>query len=166
MLLQARMRTKRNKPAAAGDPWPLALRMLGRRDYSVAELSRRLQERGVDRDRVREVVDRCLDCGYLDDARYAAQRARELMREGRAVGPRILADLRHKGIDTATAETALEQARQEHSDTEVLARILERRFPDLDYAGATERERRRVVHYLQRKGFPLNCIFEKLTEKG
>jgi len=166
MPLQARMRTKSNKPAPAGEPWLVALRMLGRRDYSVAELSRRLQEKGVDRGRVREVVGRCLDCGYLDDARYAAQRARGMMREGRAVGPRILADLRHKGIDEATAEAALEQARREHSDTDVLARILERRFPDFDYAGASERERRRVVHFLQRKGFPLNCIFEKLTEKG
>lgn len=160
------MRRKRSNRDAPEHAWPLALRMLGRRDYSVAELNRKLGEKGVDPDQVRQIVERCLAYGYLDDTRYAQQRARGMMRQGRAVGARILADLRQRGIDEATAESALEQARCEQSDAEVLDELLARRFPDFDYAEAGERERRRVVHFLQRRGFPLGCILEKLTEKG
>ena len=160
------MRGKRTNRDASRDSWPLALRMLGRRDYSVAELSRKLGEKGIDPDQVRQIVERCLAYGYLDDARYAEQRARGMMRQGRAVGARILADLRQRGIDEATAESALEQARCEQNDADVLVELLEQRFPNFDYATAGERERRRVVHFLQRRGFPLGCILEKLTEKG
>lgn len=166
MRSKGKMRGKRNNQVAPKDPWALTLRMLGRRDYSIAELSQRLERKGVERGQVREMVARCLDYGYLDDARYAAQRARSLMRQGRAVGRRVMADLRQKGIDEATAESALEQARREQSDTEVLDQLLERRFPGFDFTNASEREQRRVIHFLQRRGFPLGCIFEKLTEKG
>jgi len=148
------------------DPWALVLRMLNRRDYSVAELSRRLQQKQVPPDQVESLVERCLEFGYLDDARYAEQRARSLMRQGRAVGPRILVDLKQRGVDETTARAALEQARQELSDSDVLDELTERRFPQFDYGKADDRERRRVIHFLQRRGFPLNHILNKLTEKG
>jgi len=144
----------------------LALRMLNRRDYSCAELAGRLADRNIEADRVEAVIKRCLDLGYLDDQRYAAQRARSLMRQGRAVGRRILLDLRRHGIDEATAVQALQQARDEQSDSDVLDELLERRFSGFDYTASTEKERRRIIHYLQRRGFALECILEKLTEKG
>lgn len=158
------MRNKATEPPR--DPWVLALRMLNRRDYSVVELRRRLQQRQVPPDQIESLVERCLKLGYLDDARYAEQRARSLMRQGRAVGPRILSDLKQRGVDKTTARDALEQARQELNETDVLDELIERRFPQFDYAQAEDRERRRVVHFLQRRGFPLNHILKKLTEKG
>ncbi len=157
---------RRSRTTDTGDPWALVLRMLNRRDYSVAELRRRLTQKEIAPDQIETLLERCLELRYLDDARYAEQRARSLMRLGRGVGSRILLDLRQRGIDEATARQALEQARQELSDDAVLEELLERRFPQFDYAVATDRERRRVIHFLQRRGFPLNHILNKLTEKG
>jgi regulatory protein len=140
--------------------------MLNRRDFSVAELTRRLAGKDLAPDQVKAVIDRCLELGYLDDARYAVQRARSLMRQGRAVGVRILIDLRRSGIDESTAQQALEQARTEQSDADVLGELIERRFPLFDFGASTDKERRRIVQFLLRRGFPLDSILKKLTEKG
>jgi SOS response regulatory protein OraA/RecX len=43
---------------------------------------------------------------------------------------------------------------------------MDRRFPDFDYDSASLKERRRVVHYLQRRGYPLSRIMDQLTRKG
>ncbi len=153
---------KANKP----DPWALALRMLKRRDHGVAELTRKLQEKAVSAEAIEQVVARCRDCGYLDDDRYAAARARSLMRSGRAVGNRILIDLKQRGIDEQVACRALQEAREELDDDTVLSDLLERRFPGFDYPTADDRERRRVIHFLQRRGFSLNGILQKLNRKG
>lgn len=158
--------TTRSKKTAPTDPWPLVLRMLNRRDYSVAELTRKLREKTLPPDQIQSVVERCLELGYLDDSRYAAARARGLMRQGRAVGSRILIDLQQRGIDEQVACRALEEARGEMSDNAVLTDLLERRFPDFDFDTAPAKERRRVIHYLQRRGFTLNSILQRINRKG
>lgn len=148
------------------DPWPAALRILTRRDYSQAELRQRLAEKGFDQARIDNTLQRCIELGYLDDARFALHRATSLMRQGRAVGTRILLDLRQHGVSEEAACKALALAREACDEEQLLAELLERRFPDFDYSSATAKERRRVVHFLQRRGFPINRIMEQLTRKG
>ena len=155
--------TARLKDDSSADPWATALRLLNRRDYGITELTRKLQEKAFPPDRIEAVVERCIEFGYLDDQRYAATRARNLMRQGRAVGSRVLADLRQRGIDEQTAGEALQAAREELSEHAVLADLLERRFPEFDFREASDRERRRVIHFLQRRGFPLNSILQTLN---
>ena len=78
--------TARLKNDRRPDPWATALRLLNRRDYGTTELMRKLQEKAFPPDQIETVVERCIELGYLDDGRYAAARARSLMRQGRAVG--------------------------------------------------------------------------------
>jgi len=151
---------------APPDPWGLALRLLTGRDYSTSDLRRRLLERGCANEAVAAALERCLEFGYLDDRRYAMARARSLMAQGRAVGGRILLDLRQHGIAAELAEQALARARAEHDEETLLQDLLERRFPGFDYSAASDRERRRVVHFLQRRGFPLGRILDQLNRKG
>ena len=158
-----------NKPDETtdrSDPWPAALRLLTGRDYSRAKLRQRLLDKGFDPDRIDKTLQRCLEFGYLDDARYALNRATSLMIQGRAVGPRILADLRQHGIAEELAVQALDQARAACDEGEMLCLLLERRFPAFDYSSAPAKERRRVVHFLQRRGFSLGRIMAQLTRKG
>jgi len=157
---------KADKTADRSDPWPVALRLLTRCDRSTAELRRKLLERDFAVEDVEQTLERCGELGYLDDARYAARRAVGLMNQGRAVGHRILADLRQHGISEDLAGQALEMARAEHDEDQVLETLVERRFPGFDYSMAPEREKRRIVHFLQRRGFPLGRIMDRLTRKG
>lgn len=156
---KAESKTERN------DPWPKALRLLTGRDYSQAGLRRRLLDKGFDPARTDAVLQRCLELGYLDDARYALNRATSLMAQGRAVGPRIILDLKQRGISEELACQALDKARETCDEEELLTALLQRRFPDFNYSSAPAKERQRVVHFLQRRGFAINCILEQLTRK-
>lgn len=159
--------TSNSKPTTdRTDPWPTALRILTGRDYSQAELQRRLRDKGFEQTRIDDTLQRCLELGYLDDARYALNRATSLMNQGRAVGKRILLDLRQRGISAETACQALDKARETCDEELLLASIVERRFPNFNYSLAPVKERRRVVHFLQRRGFTINHIMDQLTRKG
>lgn len=148
------------------DPWPALVRLLTRRDYSRAELRQRLVDRGFDQERIDAALQRGLALGYLDDARYALSRATSLLTQGRAVGPRILADLRRHGISEEVALQALAMARKGCDEEQLLQALLERRFPNFNYDTAPAKERRRVVHFLQRRGFSLSRVMAQLTRKG
>ncbi len=160
------MTKKAEQTADRTDPWPTALRILTRRDYSRAELRQRLVDKGFDQTRIDEALQRCLDLGYLNDARYALNRATSLMTQGRAVGLRILLDLQQHGISKELACQTLDKAREDCDEELLLASLLKRRFPDFNYSLAPVKERRRVVHFLQRRGFTIGCIMDQLTRKG
>ena len=147
----------------ASDPFAAALRLLTRRDRSETELRDKLRQFGFCISAIDDAVTRCREYNYLDDLRYATERARSLMRSGRGVGPKILLDLRRRGIDEDTARQALETAGDEFRNTEILHDQLERRFPRFDYRTADERERRRVIGFFQRRGFSLEEIFSALN---
>ena len=149
----------------AKDPWPAALRILTRRDYSQAELRKRLCDKGFADNQVEETIARCLELGYLDDVRYANNRAMSLVQQGRAVGRRLLLDLKQRGISEEVAEQALENALETYSEDQLLNELLIKKFPDFNYNSASAKERRRVVHFLQRRGFAIGCIMEHLTRK-
>lgn len=146
------------------DPFTRALRILGRRDHSEAELRRKLERFGFSASAIDSAVERCYHYDYLDDQRYALARCREMLRNGRGVGPRILLDLRRRGLNEKVAREALESAAKEFSDVEVFQQQLERRFHGFDYTAASDKERRRVVSYFQRRGFQLSVIFSELKK--
>jgi len=163
------MKTVRKKIEPKNDrdtPWSTALRILTRRDYSQAELRKKLIDKGFDTELVHTTLQRCVELGYLDDARYALTRATSLMSQGRAVGHRILADLRQHGISEKLAEQALAAAREACNEDTLLAGLLAKRFPDFNYNTAPAGEKRRVVNFLQRRGFTISRILDQLTRKG
>jgi regulatory protein len=145
--------------SSASDPLAVALRLLTRRDRSEAELFLKLQQFGFSAAVIELTLARCREYRYLDDQRYALERARALLRSGRGVGRKILLDLRRRGISQELAEQAVDLAENEFSSDQVLADLLERRFPGFNYAAADERQRRRVVGFFQRRGFALELIF-------
>jgi regulatory protein len=169
MPLTALMKKVKNstvrKPGST-DPWPAALRILNSRDYSQTELRQRLTDKGFDPARIEAALKRCLELGYLNDARYALNRATSLMNQGRAVGKRILLDLRQHGVDEEIANRALQLAREVCDEEQLLASLLERRFANFNYDSAPAKERRRVVHFLQRRGFTIDRIMAQLTRRG
>jgi regulatory protein len=159
--------SKKAEPSTGrGNPWATALRILTRRDHSQAELRKRLVDKGFDAEQIEATLQRCLDLGYLDDARYALTRAVSLMNQGRAVGHRVLADLRQRGVSEELAEQALAAARESCDEETLLADLLARRFREFNYDTAAAGEKRRVVNFLQRRGFETGHILNHLMRKG
>jgi len=141
------------------------LRLLTKRDRSETELRSKLAQFGFSVSAIDAAIARCRELNYLNDERYARERARSLLRNGRGVGRKIALDLKSRGISAEIAHQALEDAEQEYSSTEILSDLLERRFPNFDYTTADDRERRRVVSFFQRRGFPLDQIFSILKSR-
>ena len=149
----------------ASDPFATALRLLTGRDRSEAELSIKLRQLGFSAAEIEIAITKCRDYNYLNDQRYALERARALFRSGRGVGRKVQLDLRRRGIDEATASQALEEACCEFETTQILREQLQRRFPTFDYLTADDKLKRRVVSHFQRRGFALGEIFSVLKEE-
>jgi regulatory protein len=85
----------------------MALRYLGRREHSVAELEGKLRQRGVESDTLEEVMAFLLDHDLVSDERYAEAWVR--MRVQKGFGPaRIRAELRRKGVSDALVAQSIE----------------------------------------------------------
>ncbi len=147
------------------DPFTVALRLLTYRDRSTTELAGKLRDRSFDNREIESVLNRCLELGYLNDERFAFNRARALISSGRAVGIRALNELKRAGLDRALAERALAETESETDLPELLQDLRQRKFPDFVFSQATEKEKNRVVSFFQRRGFPISMIFDGLKDE-
>ena len=152
----------RKNSREAGAPFAAALRLLTRRDYGSEELRRTLLTKGYPGDAVDAAVARAMELGYLDDTRYAARLAASLVTSGRAAGARLALELRRRGLDAELVQATVGASRTGGGETEALRALIARRFPTFDFFAADDRERRRVVLFLQRRGFPLDHILNEL----
>jgi SOS response regulatory protein OraA/RecX len=99
--LVVRAATVPKKPVSALDA---ALKLLGGREKSRAQLEAALVIKGHTAQDIRAAIDRCAQLGYLDDQRAAVDLARRLFAEGRSKGD-VQRRLEAKGFDPAVAET-------------------------------------------------------------
>lgn len=138
-----------------------AYRLLARRAHSERELRTKLEACGFSEAVIRQVIDRCRELGYLDDAAYARQRARDLAVNRLAGDRRIAFDLRERGIPEELCREAIAEARAELGEGEALDRLLGRRTGE-EAAGMEAREKARWIRRLLGRGFPTGLIYEKL----
>lgn len=93
---------------------------LARRDHSAAGLSAYLGERGVNAPERAQAVDTLARLGYLDDTRFAADRAASLVRRGFG-DEGIRFDLARQGLDAEQIAAALETLEPEAERARALA---------------------------------------------
>ena len=145
-----------------GSPFDCSLRVLSLRDHSEAELRRKLREKGYEEEGIELSVARLKELGYLDDARFARLFASSAIRNGRGYGARLKLELARRGVAAGIVTEVLAEITGEFSESELLAQVIARRFAGFDPESATDKEKRKGVGYLQRKGFSLSAIFAQL----
>ena len=146
-----------------GSPFDCALRVLALRDHSETELRRKLKQKGYDEAGVEGILARLKELGYLDDARFARSFAESAIRNGRGYGARLKLELSRRGVAGSIIQGTLAELGEEFGEAQVLSRTIERRYPGFDPQQASEKEKRKVVAYLQRKGFTLSAILAGLN---
>lgn len=139
-----------------------ALKILTRRDYSEAELRRKLGERGISAEVVEETIGRLKESRYLDDRRFALRWAESAVRNGKGYGFRIRFELSRRGIADELVEEVTAQLSAEYAEADALKALVEKKFPGFDPLYADDRRKRRIIGYLQRRGFSLTAIFNAL----
>jgi regulatory protein len=132
-----------------------AVALLAVRPRSRRELADRLARKGLPGAVVERVVDELAARGYLDDAAFARYWV-ENRQANRPRGRRALAaELRAKGVDTATIDEAVAPTAEDEAATALaLARRRARTLDEPD----PRRFRQRLGAFLQRKGYRYDTV--------
>lgn len=132
-----------------------ALNVLGYRARAEGELRERLLRAGYAPETVETVVGRLRELGYLDDAEFARNSARE---KARKYGPRrVYGDLRKSGVGEELAREAVEGQFSEDSELEAAQSAAGRRYNKSERSDVVAR---RVYGFLVRRGYSANVCAE------
>ena len=143
----------------------VSIRMLASRPRAVNEVLRRLRERGHNPSAAAEAVGRMEAKGLLDDQEFARHFAR--VRSARGHGrTRLLTDLLARGVERRLAERAIDETLDaEGVDESAQARTLaQKRLGQIDGRLPSETKRRRVLSYLNRRGYSGREVIDLVDE--
>lgn len=130
--------------------------MLARREYTQAELSQRLLQRGASRDEVERALAELEQLGYLSDARFASAVVNQ--KAGRYAKRAIAHELKEKGVAAEVAQAALGALDGVDELAEATA-LWRRRF---GVAPRDEREKARQLRFLLARGYPTGIALKVL----
>lgn len=139
-----------------------ALRLISYRDHSKKELNDKVR-RSCDADSAEKAVDRLEELGLVDDEKFARRYAHQLL-QVKHLAPRAAKyKLAEKGIDRDLSQQVIDEIRFE--PREHIRIIIESRYSN---CLNDEKERRRAVAYLQRKGYDwsdINAVIDEFVEE-
>lgn len=137
-----------------------ALSLLARSEHSAFLLRRKLIRKGLDESIVETVITDLRADGSLDDARFSLSWVRDRLRRHPEARVALLAGLSGRGVDSATAETAVDRVLEEEEiSMEDVAEELARKA-----LSSGNRTARSVATMLMRRGFPPGLVRRILTE--
>ena len=128
-----------------------ALRLLARREHSLAELAGKLRTYAGPGEELETLLEDLSRRGLLSDERYAESRAHALSRKYGAA--RIAHELRAKGLDKGLAEQTAKAARA--TEVERAREVWRRKFR---VAPTTREQRAKQMRFLQSRGFSFDAI--------
>jgi regulatory protein len=135
-----------------------ALALLGRRDYTAAELRQRLIDKEHAPADVDETIAALIDDGTINDRRVAASHVRvasQIKGRGRL---RIRQELAARGIDRHTADALIAELPPEDEAAAIAKFMARKRVPDKP----TAIERQKLYQQLLRRGFTSEAISKAL----
>jgi len=157
-LLEPAVDADRDDADALTDALARCYVLIGRPEYSTAELRSRLERVRLDPETIDAALAIVAEQGYLDDARYA----RLLAQDRRAIDgwgvERIRARLVRAGVDRELIDAAL-AGYDEPSELAAAVALLRRRFPT---PPASNPERQRAFALLVRQGYDSDLAYEAL----
>jgi regulatory protein len=151
-----------SEPSSPERAYLYALRLLTARDYTVSRLHEKLRGRGFDDTDVEAAVMRLVSEGWVDDRRYAERFAESALGSGRYYGSRLRQEMRRRGVPAEIVSEVLGRVLETCDEAGEVCAIVERRFGGFSFSTASDKEKRRTVGYLQRRGFSLSVIMRAL----
>jgi regulatory protein len=134
-----------------------ALRLVGGRRQSEKEVRQKLGRKEYGPNVVDAVVADCKRLGYLDDAAYAASRARDAAVLKKHGQQRAVSEMVAKGVDRSLAEAAANEAYEEVDAVQMATDLAKKRLPSLQRL-EPDAAKRRLIGYLQRRGFDFETV--------
>jgi len=139
-----------------------ALRLLTARDYTTSRLREKLQGRGFDDPDAEAALGRLVSEGWADDRRFAERFAEGALASGHYYGRRLQQEMRRRGVPPELVSEVLGRVLMECDEAEEVRAIVDRRFNGFSFSSASDREKRRAIGFLQRRGLSLSAILRAL----
>lgn len=134
----------------ARQAYAASVRLLEKRDHSVYELTRKLQQRQHSQEAVDSAVQQLLSLNYLNDARYAELYSEQRLSKG--FGPlSIRAKLYERGVSAHLIESGLKQLAVDWS--EQAERVVHKRFNRTEISSTDQKVVAKIASFLQRRGY-------------
>jgi regulatory protein len=138
----------------------LALRLLGRRDYTATELQEKLLAKGGVAADVEALLADLRERNLLDDRRAAAAHVRTSTRVKLRGRRRVAMELSARGVDPDLAGELLRDVAPEDEAAAIATILTRKHIP----ARLTPDDRRRIFQHLLRRGFSSDAITKALKE--
>jgi len=147
------------------DPFQIALALLARRSYSVAELRRALKKKFPDAaDEISNAVARLRQLGYLDDKKLAENYALSIARNRSFGRYRVRRELRGKLLKDSDVDAAVEKTFASVDERELLARAVEKKIRTIRKP-VTRARLASLCQSLVRRGFCADDIMRELRAR-
>jgi regulatory protein len=152
------------QPGPSAPAYVAALRMLGRRELSEAQIRHRLARREYEAADIDRAVARLRDERAIDDARVAgaiARTATSVKRRGRL---RVRREIEQAGISPAIARAAVDATFDDIDEDALIEAAISKRLRCGDVAD--ESERARLYRYLIAQGFEHDRVMRHLKQRS
>lgn len=140
-----------------------ALRLLGYRMRSCAEMKQRLMEKKYPINIISDVIDKLLNIKYLNDAEFAEAFAHDKVKS-KKIGPITLRMefIPHK-IDSEILENVIKKVYEQYPISDLIKQLLDKK--KIQFGMKLEQKtKKRIQDLLKRKGFNWNEISTVFTE--
>ncbi|EAT11184.1 regulatory protein RecX [Bermanella marisrubri] len=139
-----------------------AVELLARREYSFAELEKKLLPLSSDETLVYNALDWMVENGLQSDQRFATMYVRSKALSG--YGPiRIRMELKQKGVSESLMELAFDELANELDWIATVDQQIEKKSRNLDLADP--KDKNKLMGYMQRRGFSLDQIYSGLDRR-
>ena len=153
-------------PLTRQEAMDAALRLLSIRNRSRHELDLALKRRNTEKDLRDEVLKRLAELGYINDEKFAEERAKSLFRRGKFGSRGVLQKLRTHGLSDSASKEAVKAAAEELEvkPLDDARRLLERR--GLAGRELSLKEKARAARLLRARGFDPDVARQLISTSG
>ena len=138
-----------------------ALRYLAYRDRSQRELTQYLKKKAHAPSIIQKTIQYLVDLNYVNDQRFAMEWSRSRI-EGKKFGKeRVRHELFAKGVASQIIETTLNTLYDANPEKDLALALANKKLDSLNGLEPAKKSRR-LAHYLQRRGFSADIIYETL----
>ena len=140
-----------------------AIRYLVYRDRSRNEIIRYLKKKNFSENAVDETLIFLENNEYINDKRFAMQFGRSRIVNKKIGRLRLSLELRDKGLERQIVEETLNSLYEEYDEKKIALSCATKKLGTYELSNS-ERNRRRIAKFLERKGFPSSIIYKVVTQ--
>jgi len=140
-----------------------SIRFLVYKDRSRNEIIRYLKKKKFSESAVDETLTFLENNEYINDERFAMQFGRSRIVNKKIGRLRLGLELKGKGLERQIIEETLNSLYEEYDEKKIALSCAKKKIATYSSSNS-ERDRRRIAKFLERKGFPSGIIYKVVTQ--